>query len=103
MSKTPRNWSKESVQARKTLRKLHDIHELVSEAAVEAVETMITVMRDTTQPGATRKAAAKDVLDLYMKFAAHAKDQIPEGGNREVEKDTAYAPVAVFSVQPQSK
>lgn len=97
--KKRRNMSRQVVLARKTLRKLNDIHEMVESRVLDALKVMEVVMDDVNQPGATRKAAAKEFLDLYWKFVAKSADVLGEDSGED-EDSLAVVSGAKFSVVP---
>lgn len=92
--------TKEITDARKVLRRDDELAAMVSDDVIEAYEVVRGVMKDTSAPAASRRAAANDVLNMFSKVHARSaevlKDFYGENGEDvpdEVEKASNVKPI----------
>lgn len=87
-------------KARKYLRSLDDVKDLLSDHFIEAYNVIYAVMTDEKAPAASRRAAARDIITMYFDQYQDSKDKVEEFFNQlEGESDEPEERI----VQPAEK
>lgn len=86
--------TKDITDARKIIRTQGELEGEISKDALKAYSVIRGVMEDTNAPGASRRAAAKDVLDMFKVLLENSEKKLEdfygefEDSNSESEEDS---------------
>lgn len=82
--------SADDILARSTIEEQAKIEEAVSESVMEALETVLSNMRNKDAPFTVRQSAAKEVLTMHARFyKMRVKDELEDDEDTNEDEETA--------------
>lgn len=85
----PEGFTQDKVNARASLKIMDQLHKNANKHALEAYDVLYGMLKDPDTKDTVRRGIAKEIITLFMDFAAGSNDILDKPTNRHQEKHHA--------------